>query len=105
MRKKAAQSILSKRLKENRMKIDLIDQKLLGLFNQRLRIALEIGKVKKEMGEKIYDPRREKEILERLRLRLRNKGPLREEDMKEIFKTIMKVCRGVQKVVNSEVPL
>jgi len=105
MTKKAAQSILSKRLKENRMKIDLIDQKLLGLLNQRLRIALEIGKVKKEMGDRIYDPRREKEILERLRLRLRNKGPLREEDMKEIFKTIMKVCRGGQKVVNSEVPL
>jgi len=99
MRKKAAQSILSKRLKENRMKIDLIDQKLLGLLNQRLRITLEIGNVKKEMGIKIYDPGREKEVLERLRLRLRlrNKGLLKEKDLEKIFATIIKVCRRSQK--------
>ncbi len=95
MRKKAAQSSLSKRLKENRMKIDLIDQKLLGLLNQRIRIAMEIGKVKKEMGERIYDPGREKEILERLRLR--NKGPIKEKDLERIFGTIMSVCRRSQK--------
>ena len=99
MRKKAAQSILSKRLKENRMKIDLIDQKLLGLLNQRLRITLEIGNVKKEMGIKIYDPGREKEVLERLRLRLRlrNKGLLKEKDLEKIFATIIKVCRRSQR--------
>ena len=68
MRNKAAPPFLAKRLKENRMKIDLIDQKLLGLLNQRLRIVLEIGKIKKQMGVKIYDRKREKEVLERLRL-------------------------------------
>jgi chorismate mutase len=94
MRKKAAQSILSKRLKENRKKIDLIDQKLLGLLNQRLRIALGGGKIKKEMGKKIYDPKREKEILEKLSLR--NRGPLKEDDLKKIFATIIKVCRRSQ---------
>jgi chorismate mutase len=95
MRKKAAQSILSKRLKENRMKIDLIDQKLLGLLNQRLRIALGGGKIKKEMGKKIYDPKREKEILEKLSLR--NRGPLKEDDLKKIFATIIKACRQSQR--------
>jgi chorismate mutase len=95
MRKKAALSILSKRLKENRMKIDLIDQKLLGLLNQRLRIALGGGKIKKEMGKKIYDPKREKEILEKLSLR--NRGPLKEDDLKKIFVAIIKVCRQSQR--------
>jgi chorismate mutase len=95
MRKKAAQSILSKRLKENRMKIDLIDQKLLGLLNQRLRIALGGGKIKKEMGKNIYDPKREKEILEKLSLR--NRGPLTEDDLKKIFVAIIKVCRQSQR--------
>jgi chorismate mutase len=84
-------------LKRKRKEIDLIDRKLVDLLNQRLRIALAIGRIKKEMGEKIYDPRREKEVLERLRLRLRNKGPLKEKDLKKIFKTIMKVCRRSQK--------
>jgi len=99
MRKKAAQSILSKRLKENRMKIDLIDQKLLGLLNQRLRIALGGGKIKKEMGKNIYDPGREKQVLERLRLRLRsrNKALLKEKDLEKIFSTIIKVCRQSQR--------
>ena len=99
MRKKAAPPFLAKRLKENRMKIDLIDQKLLGLLNQRLRITLEIGNVKKEMGIKIYDPGREKEVLERLRLRLRlrNKGLLKEKDLEKIFATIIKVCRQSQR--------
>jgi chorismate mutase len=94
MRKKAAQSILSKRLKENRIKIDLVDQKLLGLLNQRLRIALGGGKIKKEMGKNIYDPKREKEILEKLSLT--NRGPLTEDDLKKIFVTIIKVCRQSQ---------
>jgi len=97
MRKKVVQSDLLKKLKEKRKRIDLIDRKLLNLLNQRLRMALQIGKVKKEMGERIYDPRREKEILEGLRLRLRNKGPLKEKDLKKIFRTIISVSRQSEK--------
>ncbi len=94
------------KLIEKRKEIDLIDRKLLSLLNQRLRLAQEIGRFKKEMGEKIYDPKREREILERLKMRLRsgNKGPLKGRDLEKVFRTIMKVCRRAQKVVNSEVP-
>ncbi len=97
--KKITKFDLSDKLKSQRRKIDLIDQKLLSLLNQRLHIALEIGKIKKRMGEKIYDPKREKEVLERLRLRLRsrNKGLLKERDLEKIFATIIKVCRQSQK--------
>ena len=87
-------SNFSQRLRDRRRKIDLVDRKLLGLLNQRLRIALEIGKIKKQMGAKIYDPKREKGILEKLGLR--NKGHLKEEDIKKIFKKIMMVCRRSQ---------
>ena len=96
-------AVLSKTLKEKRKKIDLIDRKLLKLLNQRLHVALEIGKIKKEMGEKVYDPKREKEVLRRLKIK--NRGPLKEKDLEKVFRTIMKVCRRFQKVVNSEVPL
>ena len=47
------------------------------------------------MGKKIYDPGREKEVLERLKRK--NKGPLKEEDLKKIFTTIMKVLPEVLK--------
>jgi len=91
---KKTRSDLYKKLKEEREKIDLIDQKLLTLLNQRLRTALEIGKFKKEMGKKIYDSKREKEILKKLKRK--NKGPLKEVDLKKIFRTIMKACRRSQ---------
>jgi chorismate mutase len=88
-------SNLSQRLRDRRRKIDLIDRKLLPLLNQRLCIALEIGKIKKQMGTRIYDPKREKEILEKLSLR--NRGPLTEDDLKKIFAAIIKVCRQSQR--------
>jgi chorismate mutase len=92
--KKMGQSDLLQELKKKRKEIDLIDQKLLILLNQRLCIAREIGKIKKEMGKKIYDPEREKEILEKLKIK--NKGPMKEEDLKKVFNIIIKVCRKFQ---------
>ncbi len=92
--KTVVRSHLSLRLTERRKELDVINQKLLILLNQRLRITLEIGKVKKKMGKRIYDMEREKEILEGLKRK--NKGPLEEADLRKIFTTIMKVCRRSQ---------
>ncbi len=92
--KKATQSGLSLKLMRKRKELDLINQELLTLLNQRLRSTLEIGKVKKEMGKKIYDAEREREILEKLSRR--NRGPLKEVDLRKIFMTIMKICRQSQ---------
>ena len=92
--KKEVRSDLFRKLIKRRKELDLINRKLLTLLNQRLRISLEIGKVKKEMGKKIYDAEREKEILDRLKRK--NRGPLEERDLRKIFMTIMKVCRRSQ---------
>jgi chorismate mutase/prephenate dehydratase len=100
---KMARSDLSEKLKDKRKKIDLIDRRLLKLLNQRLHVALEIGKIKREIGEKVYDPKREKEVLRRLKIK--NRGPLKEKDLEKVFRTIMKVCRRSQKGVNSRTPL
>jgi chorismate mutase len=91
---KKVRSPLPWKLIKRRKELDLINQQLLTLLNQRLRISLEVGKVKREMGKKIYDTEREKEILDRLKRK--NRGPLKEKDLKEIFATIMKVCRQSQ---------
>jgi len=92
--KKVVRSQSLQALRERRKQIDLIDQKLLFLLNRRLSIALEIGKIKKERRAKIYNPKREDEILKRLDLK--NRGPLKGEDLKKIFKKIMIVCRKSQ---------
>ncbi|MGZ3493256.1 MAG: chorismate mutase [Thermodesulfobacteriota bacterium] len=83
-----------KKLKEKRRSIDLLDQKLLMLLNQRVRVALQIGRIKKRIGKKTYDPAREKEVLEKLKLK--NRGPVKKQDLIRIFRTIMKVCRQAQ---------
>lgn len=93
--KKKVPSVLSKKLKKIRKKIDLLDGKLLSLLNQRLRTALNIGQAKKGMRKKIHDPKREKEVIEKLKIR--NRGPLREKDLEKIFRMIMSVCRRSQK--------
>lgn len=85
---------LHRKLRERRRRIDLIDQRLLSLLNRRLAVALEIGKIKKERREKIYNPVREKEVLKRLNSK--NRGPLMDEDLRKIFKKIMIVCRKAQ---------
>jgi len=92
--RKGAQSDFSQRLNKKRRKLDLLDQKLLTLLNRRLRITVEIGKIKKGVGKKVYDAEREEEILDRLKRR--NKGPLKERDLKKIFATIMQVSRKSQ---------
>ncbi len=74
--------------------MNLLDQKLLSLINRRLRICLDIGKIKRGIGKKIYDAEREREILDRLKQK--NRGPLRERDLKEIFSAIMRVSRKSQ---------
>ena len=83
-----------KKLKEKRRSIDLLDQKLLMLLNQRVRVALQIGRIKKRIGKKTYDPAREKEVLEKLKLK--NRGPVKKQDLIRIFRTIIKVCRQSQ---------
>jgi chorismate mutase/prephenate dehydratase len=92
--RKEARSDFSQKLNRNRRELDLLDQKLLALLNRRLRISLEIGRLKREVGKKIYDAEREKELLDRLKRK--NKGPLKKRDLKKIFATIMQVSRKSQ---------
>jgi len=91
---KKEDSLIFKELLKKRKKIDQIDRKLLTFLNERLALALEIGRIKRERGEKIYNPKREEEVLKRLKAM--NRGPLTEEDLKKIFKTIMIICRKSQ---------
>jgi len=93
MRKESRPDI-SQKLRKNRRNLDVLDQELLTLLNRRLRISLEIGKIKKRIGKKVYDAEREKEILDRLKRK--NKGPLKERDLRKIFLTIMWVSRKSQ---------
>jgi len=82
---------LSPGLKKKRKQIDRVDQRLLNLLNERIRLVSEAIAIKKVTGEKLRILQREREILEKLKLR--NKGPLKEEELKKIFRAILGMCR------------
>ena len=47
-----------------RKKIDEIDDKLLALFKERLKVSKKIGLLKKKYKMEIFDPQREQEIID-----------------------------------------
>ncbi len=66
-----------------RAEIDRIDARLLRLLNERAAIVQRIHQGKTRRGERVYDALRSDAILDRL-ARL-NKGPLRDEQVRELF--------------------
>ena len=82
-------------MKKIREKINIIDEQILDLLNNRLKEVLKIGELKRKKNEYFYVPHREKEILERLVKK--NKGPISNKALGNIFQEIFNLCRSVQK--------
>ena len=83
-----------------RKRIDEIDEQLAKLLSERSCCVIEIGKIKRQKQLPVYDPEREKEILERL---LRdNPGPLENEALKRLFERILDESRRVERIVHEE---
>jgi chorismate mutase/prephenate dehydratase len=77
-----------------RQKIEAFDEEILRLLNERARVVQEVGKAKEEMKMDPYDPQREEEILERLRLR--NPGSFPESAIAPVFREIISACRSLE---------
>ena len=82
------------KINELRLKIDEIDKNLLEILNKRASTVIEIGKIKKNNKLNIFDPQREKKMYERL-LKL-NKGPMKNDMVKEIFQSIIDKLKKLQ---------
>ncbi len=80
-----------------RGEIDRIDGEILDLINKRTTKALEIGRWKKEKGLPVYDPTRERKIIETLCSM--NKGPLPVSSLRYIFSEIISASRALQKSI------
>lgn len=80
-------------LKKLREEIDNIDNKLLDLLNQRINIAMDIGRLKKEKKIDIYSPNREKDIIKRLSSQ--NKGPFSNKALSCVFHEIISAARNI----------
>lgn len=79
------------RIDELRAGIDEIDGRIVGLLNERAKIALEIRGLKPAASMGLYDPRREEEIF--ARLAACNSGPLYGDNIREIYEAILHVMK------------
>ena len=77
-----------------RRDIDEIDARILSLLNDRLEAAAAIGRIKDKLGMAVFDPVREKAILDRMAEKSR--GRLTPDAIRDIFSRIISAGRAVQ---------
>ena len=82
-------------LSKLRQKIDAIDQKIVGILNERAKVSLAIGQAKRQGNKGIYVPARERQVLERVRSL--NKGPMPEGAVDSIYREIMSSSLALEK--------
>jgi chorismate mutase len=77
-----------------RRSIDEIDSRLLALIEQRVRLVLAVGEYKREHGLAIYDPERERNLIERLTSEAR--APLEQGTVRRIFERLIDESRRLE---------
>lgn len=82
-------------LSDWRRQIDEIDRNLVDLLNQRSRCALEIGKLKQAEHFPLYQPDREREVLENAERA--NAGPLTDDAVRRLFERIIDEARSIER--------
>jgi len=82
-------------LSDWRRRIDELDKKLVELLNERSQCALEIGKLKQEANLPLYQPEREKEVLENAERN--NQGPLTDAAIRRLFERIIDEARAAER--------
>jgi chorismate mutase/prephenate dehydratase len=86
-------------LKDWRKEIDELDERIVGLLNERAAVASKIGALKAAAGLPVTDAAREEQIL-RNAARL-GKGALKREAVVRIFRAVIRESRNVQNDVQS----
>lgn len=82
------------RISEYRREIDKLDQQILDSLNRRAGIVAEIRQLKAQAKLPILDPQREQEIL--TKLSLVNQGPLRDQDLHDIYRQVLHSMRNFE---------
>ena len=83
-----------------RRRIDQIDDQLMKLLNSRSACAVEIGRIKRHIGMAVYQPEREKWILERAEKN--NPGPLDSGAVRRVFERVIDESRRLERLAASD---
>ena len=81
-------------LDELRSQINAVDDQLIRLLNERAGLSLAVGDYKAGRNEPVHRPFREESLLERL-VRA-STGPMREEQLRAVYREILAMSRQLQ---------
>lgn len=87
-------------LQHIRARIDLLDEQIQTLINERARCAQEVAALKSNVSTQdveaadFYRPEREAQVLRNVMIR--NAGPLSSEEMARLFREIMSACLALE---------
>jgi chorismate mutase/prephenate dehydratase len=94
---------LRDKIEDRRRQIDAVDDELLRLVNERARLAVEVGEIKRRSESPLHDRNREREVLSRVTGA--NPGPLSEQSVAKIFQCVIDEIRLRQsKVFHAPLP-
>ena len=81
-------------LAELRQRIDAADREILSRLNERAALVLEVGRAKQSSGTAVYQPARERMIVEALEAA--NAGPFPDAGLGPVFREIISATRSLE---------
>lgn len=85
-----------------RNRMDELDARLVMLLNERASCAQAIGRLKDTVGLKVYQPQREREVLNHVRSE--NSGPLDGDAITRLFERIIDEARRLERSSDKPAP-
>jgi chorismate mutase / prephenate dehydratase len=82
------------KLNDLRRRIDELDNELLSLLNKRMLLSQQIGRIKINLNQEIFDQAREQQVI--VDLLEKNRGPILEVTLKAIYREIFSGSRALQ---------
>ena len=81
-----------------RLRIDQLDEKLVDLLTERANCALQIGKLKHDLGLEVYQPDREAQVLHHVQEHGKLTGsPLEGAAIARVFERIIDEARRIER--------
>lgn len=83
-----------------RQRIDDLDGQIVALLNERAAAALEIGEIKNRMQTPVYDPDRERQVLDHVASL--SGGPLADDAIRRLFERIIDENRRLEHLLTED---
>src|ERR1700675_1204905 len=88
--------VIDLNIEDWRDEIDRLDEQLVKLLNARSQCAIELGRIKRELGLAVYSPDREGEVIPHVTGI--NPGPVGRDAVRRLFERIIDESRSIERL-------